>query len=174
MSDHSVQTLPPAARVRFDRHELAGAFGDIGTDLPLLVALITTCGLDAASVCTMFGLLQIATGLLYGIPMPVQPLKAMAAIMLTQHLAPGVLAGGGLVIGFTMLLLATTGLLDWVERYVPTEVVRGLQLGLGITLGTLALQTYAAADGAAGYALAAVSVVALLALRRQQRVPARQ
>ncbi|MBM4244926.1 MAG: transporter [Deltaproteobacteria bacterium] len=161
-----------APRLRFDRHELAGAFGDVGTDLPLLVALIVTCGLDAASVCITFGALQIATGLLYGIPMPVQPLKAMAAIMLAQRLAPEVLAGGGLVIGATMLLLAATGLLDWLARVVPLAVVRGIQLGLGITLATLATKEYAGSDGATGYLLAAVCVVLLLALRRQRRVPA--
>ncbi|HEX7479596.1 MAG TPA: putative sulfate/molybdate transporter [Polyangiales bacterium] len=158
--------------LRFDRHELAGAFGDIGTDLPLLIALIATCKLDAASVCIMFGLLQIATGILYGIPMPVQPLKAMAAIMLAQRLSAGTLAGGGLVIGVAMLLLTLTGLLDWLVRVVPKEVVRGVQLGLGITLATLALKEYASADGAPGYVLAALSVGLLLALRGQRRIPA--
>lgn len=169
--------LPPGdssrlPRLRFDRHELAGAFGDIGTDLPLLIALIATCGLDAAGVCIMFGLLQIATGVLYGIPMPVQPLKAMAAIMLAQRLSPGTLAGGGLVIGVAMLLLAATGLLDWLVRVVPKEVVRGIQLGLGITLATLALKEYAGADGASGYVLALIAVAVLLALRGQRRIPA--
>lgn len=164
--------LARTPRLRFDRHELAGAFGDIGTDLPLLIALIATCGLDAASVCIMFGLLQIATGILYGIPMPVQPLKAMAAIMLAQHLSPGTLAGGGLVIGVAMLFLAATGLLDWLVRVVPKEVVRGIQLGLGITLATLALKEYASADGLGGYVLATVALVLLLALRGQRRVPA--
>lgn len=159
-------------RLRFDRHELAGAFGDIGTDLPLLIALIATCGLDAASVCVMFGSLQIATGVLYGIPMPVQPLKAMATIMLAQRLSAGTLAGGGLVIGVAMLVLASTGLLDWLVRVVPKEVVRGIQLGLGITLASLALKDYAGADGTPGYALAGVSVVALLTFGRQRRVPA--
>lgn len=158
-------------RLRFDRHELAGAFGDIGTDLPLLIALIATCGLDAASVCIMFGVLQIATGVLYGIPMPVQPLKAMAAIMLAQKLSPGTLAGGGLVIGVAMLLLAVTGLLDWLVRVVPKEVVRGIQLGLGITLATLALK-YASGAGVGGFILAGVSVALLLVLRGHRRVPA--
>jgi MFS superfamily sulfate permease-like transporter len=158
--------------LRFDRHELAGAFGDIGTDLPLLLALIVTCGLDSASVLISFGALQIATGLLYGIPMPVQPLKAMAAIMLAQRLAPGVLAGGGLVIGAAMIFLAVTGLLDWLVRVVPKEVVRGIQLGLGMTLATLALRDYAGSDGLAGYALVILAVAALLLLQRQRRVPA--
>jgi MFS superfamily sulfate permease-like transporter len=164
------RAMPP--RLRFDRHELAGAFGDIGTDLPLLIALIATCKLDAAGVCLVFGLLQIATGVLYGIPMPVQPLKAMAAIMLAQRLSPGTLAGGGLVIGVAMLVLAATGLLDWIVRIVPKEVVRGIQLGLGITLATLALKQYASTDGMPGYILAAFSVGLLLIFRRQHRVPA--
>jgi MFS superfamily sulfate permease-like transporter len=163
---------PSTSRLRFDRHELAGAFGDIGTDLPLLIALIATCGLDAASVCILFGLLQIATGVVYGIPMPVQPLKAMAAIMLAQKLSPGTLAGGGLAIGVAMLVLAATGLLDWLVRVVPKEVVRGIQLGLGVSLATLALKDYAGADGVAGYVLAAISLVLLLSLRGQRRVPA--
>ena len=163
---------PSAPWLRFDRHELAGAFGDIGTDLPLLIALVSTCGLDAASVCIVFGLMQVATGLAYGMPMPVQPLKAMAAIMLTQKLSAGTLAGGGLVIGALMLLLTLTGLLDLLARVVPKEVVRGMQLGLGITLATLALKDYAGADGPPGYVLAGVAVVLLLVLRRQHRIPA--
>ena len=165
----SKEKLP---RLRFDRHELAGAFGDIGTDLPLLIALIATCKLDAASVCITFGVLQIATGILYGIPMPVQPLKAMATIMLAQRLSSGTLAGGGLVIGVAMLVFAATGLLDWLARIVPHEVVRGIQLGLGITLATLALKSYVSTDGMAGYVLAAISVALLLVLRGQRRVPA--
>jgi len=160
------------SRIRFDRHELAGAFGDIGTDLPLIVALVGTCGLDAASVCIVFGLGQVLTGLLYGIPMPVQPLKAMATIMLAQKLSAGTLAGGGLVIGVAMLLLALSGLLDLLARIVPGEVVRGMQLGLGVTLATLALQQYAGADGVAGYALAAVAFLMLVSLRHIRRFPA--
>ncbi len=167
--------LTPAAqrpRVRFDVHELGGAFGDIGTDLPLMIALIATCGLDAASVCLLFGLLQMVSGFWYGLPMPVQPLKAMAAIMLAQKLSPGTLSGAGLVIGVVMLLLALTGALDWLARVVPKAVVRGIQLGLGVSLSLLALKEYAGADGAAGYAMAGVATVLLLALRRQKLIPA--
>lgn len=158
-------------RLRFDRHELAGAFGDIGTDMPILIALIATCGLDAASVCIVFGAMQILTGIVYGIPMPVQPLKAMAAIMLAQRLGAGTLAGGGLVIGVVMMMLTLSGLLSWLVRVVPKEVVRGIQLGLGATLAWLALGRYVLDDGARGLALAAVALAALLALRRQSRVP---
>ncbi len=166
---HSAQVIAPW--IRFDRHELAGAFGDIGTDLPLIIALIAGCGLDATSVCVTFGVLQIAMGILYGIPMPVQPLKAMAAIMLAQHLSPGTYAGGGLVIGATMLLLSLTGALDLLAKLVAKHVIRGLQLGLGLSLGWLALSKYVRTDGSAGIALAALSTVILLAFGRQKRLP---
>ncbi|HEX7603866.1 MAG TPA: putative sulfate/molybdate transporter, partial [Polyangiaceae bacterium] len=161
----------PAPRVRFDRHELAGAFGDLGTDLPLLVGLVATCHLDAASVCIVYGLLQIATGLTYGIPMPVQPLKAMAAIMLAQKLSAGTYAAGGLVIGAGMLLLAVTGGLELLAKIVPRAVVRGIQVGLGVTLATIALRDYASEGGWRGYVMAGVAFLALLALRRQKKIP---
>ena len=161
-----------APRIRFDRHELAGAFGDLGTDLPLLVGLIATCHLDAASVCIVYGVLQIATGMAYGIPMPVQPLKAMAAIMLAQKLSPGTYAGGGLVIGAGMLLLAVTGGLELLAKIVPRAVVRGIQVGLGVSLATIALKDYASEGGLRGYLMAGVAFVALLVLRQQKRIPA--
>jgi MFS superfamily sulfate permease-like transporter len=161
-----------SSRIRFDRYEFAGAFGDIGTDLPLIIGLIAFCHLDPASVCIVFGLLQIATGFVYGIPMPVQPLKAMATIMLAQRLSAGTLAGGGLVIGVAMLVLAATRSLEWIARVVPLAVVRGIQLGLGLTLARLALGEYMKADGIRGYLLAGAAVAALVLLRRQHRIPA--
>src|SRR5258708_1279735 len=105
--------------IRFDRNELAGAFGDIGTDLPLIVGMILAAGLDSASVLIMFGAMQIFTGLRYGIPMPVQPLKAMAALVIAQKLSGGVLFGGGLAIGVIMLVLTVTGLIEWLPPGPP-------------------------------------------------------
>ena len=158
--------------IRFDRNELAGAFGDIGTDLPLIVGMILAAGLDSASVLIMFGAMQIFTGLRYGIPMPVQPLKAMAALVIAQKLSGGVLFGGGLVVGIIMLVLTVTGLIEWLARVVPKTVVRGIQFGLGLQLALLALKDYVQADGAAGYALAAVGFVIIIALMGNRRFPA--
>jgi len=161
----------PLARVRFNRSELAGSFGDIGTDLPLLMGMIAASGLDGASTFIVFGLMQVMTGLAYGLPMPVQPLKAMAVIVIAQKVAPAVLYGGGLAIGLMMLALAATGLLERIARFIPKPVVRGLQLGLGLTLCSLALRKYVPADGAAGYALAVGACAVLLALRENRRAP---
>ncbi len=158
-------------RIRFDRNELSGAFGDIGTDFPLIVGMILAAKLDAVSVLILFGAMQILTGLAYGIPMPAQPLKAMAVLVITQKLSGNVLYGGGLAIGVLMLLLSVTGLIDWLARAVPKSVVRGIQLGLGLQLGSLALQDYVTSEGLAGYILAGIAFVVTIALLGNRRVP---
>lgn len=158
--------------VRFDRHELAGSFGDIGTDLPLIVGIVLATGLDAGGVFVVFGVLQILTGLVYGLPMPMQPLKAMAVLVITQKIGGGVLLGAGLAIGAVMLVLTLTGALERLAVWIPRPVVRGVQFGLGLSLAGVALGKYVPADGPSGYAVAAVGAVVVLALWRNRRFPA--
>lgn len=69
MSDvRTAKTGLPA--LRFDRNELAGAFGDVGTDIPLIIPLLTVpMGLDPRSVLMVFGACLIFSGL----PKPVTP-----------------------------------------------------------------------------------------------------
>ncbi|MBI3792183.1 MAG: transporter [Gemmatimonadetes bacterium] len=157
--------------IRFNRHEWSGAFGDMGTDLPLLVGMIVAAHLDAATVFLVYGALQVTTGLLYRMPMPVQPLKAVAAIVIAGGVSREVLGAGGLVIGALMLALALTGGLAWLQRAVPTVVVRGIQLGLGLQLGRLALEKFVPQDGTGGFALAAVALALVLAVRNRPTVP---
>src|SRR5437588_499968 len=166
---------PPAGRageIRFDRNELAGAFGDIGTDLPLIVGMILAAKLDSASVLVLFGAMQVLTALRYRMPMPVQPLKAVAALVIAQKLSGNVLFGGGLAIGILMLFLTVTRLIDLLARVVPKAVVRGIQFGLGLQLATLALKDYVGADGRNGYLLAAFAFVLIAILIGNRRYPA--
>src|SRR5882762_1367918 len=158
--------------IRFDRNELAGAFGDIGTDLPLIIGVILAANLDSASALILFGAMQILTALRYRMPMPVQPLKAVAALVIAQKISGSVLFGGGLAIGILMLLLTVTGLIDLLARVVPKAVVRGIQFGLGLQLATLALKDYLKADGAKGYVLAAIAFVLIVILIGNRRYPA--
>ncbi len=158
--------------LRFDRNELAGAFGDIGTDLPLIVGMILAAGLDTTSVLVLFGAMQVFTGVFYRMPMPVQPLKAVAVIVITQKLSGEILYGGGLAIGLTMLLLTVTGLVTWLGRVIPKSVVRGVQLGLGLQLASLALKDYVQRDGGWGYALAGAGFVVSLVLYGNRKYPA--
>lgn len=158
--------------LRFDRNELAGAFGDLGTDVPLIVGMVLAAGLDSASVLVMYGLMQLLTGIAYRLPMPVQPLKAVAALVITQHIQPAVIFGAGLAIGGAMLVLTAFGLIDRLDRLVPKCVVRGIQVGLGLQLASLALRDYVGADEAAGYWLAGLAFLLVVVLLGNRRIPA--
>lgn len=155
--------------IRFDRNEWNGAFGDIGTDLPLLAGMILTAQLDTASVLILFGTAQLLTGFFYRLPMPVQPLKAMAALVISQNLSGNILFGGGLAIGILMSILALSGALEWIAKWTPLPVVRGLQLGLAIQLALLALKDYAMREGLLGYTLALIAFLIILASYVLQR-----
>lgn len=159
------------SRIRFDRNELSGAFGDIGTDLPLIVGMILVSGIDGLSVLLLYGAMQIFTALIYGIPMPVQPLKMVAILVITQKLGPDVIFGGGLAIGIMMLLLSLSGIIDKLARIIPLAVVRGIQMGLGLQLGMLALKEYILSDSVAGYVLAAAAFIIVLTLIGNRRFP---
>jgi hypothetical protein len=163
---------PRAGAIRFDRNELAGAFGDLGTDLPLVVGIAIAARLDGTSVLVMFGLMQIMAGLVYRMPMPVQPLKAMAAIVIASKVTANVLFGASIAIGAVMLGLSLTGLIDWLARVVPRVVVRGLQFGLGLQLAMLALREYVASDGWRGFFLAAAAFALGIKFLGNRRIPA--
>lgn len=158
-------------QVRFDRHELSGSFGDVGTDLPLLMGMILAVGLNSAEVFVVFGVMQILTGVVYGLPMPVQPLKAMAVLVITQKIGGDVLAGAGLAIGAVMLVLSLTGALSWIETFIPKCVVRGIQFGLGLSLASLALKNYLPAMEGTGYALAAVAFGIVIVFGGNRKIP---
>src|SRR5258708_16353499 len=87
--------------IRFDRNELSGAFGDMGTDVPLIIGVALASHLDGASVLIMFGVMQILTGFAYRMPIPVQPLKAMAPIVITHPTPPDILYGPRLAIALS-------------------------------------------------------------------------
>ena len=160
-----------ARRLRFDRNELAGSFGDIGTDLPLIIGIVLAAGLDSASVFIVFGALQILTGIVYGLPMPMQPLKAMAVLIITQKLSGEIVYAAGFAIGMTMLLLTSTGLLQRIAKWIPECVVRGIQFGLGLSLASLALKSYVPAMGLPGYVMAAIGLIVMVALWGNRRFP---
>jgi len=133
--------------------------------------MLIACRLDAASTLILFGFMQILTGLFYGLPMPVQPLKAVAVIMITRKLSGGILYGGGLAIGILMLFITLTGFLNWLVKVTPKSVVRGIQFGLGVSLASLALTQYVSAEGYKGYILSSLGFALALFWMGNRRYP---
>jgi MFS superfamily sulfate permease-like transporter len=121
---------------RFDRMEWAGAFGDLGTLVPFVVAYITLLGVDPYGILLTFGLAMIASGLFYRTPFPVQPMKAIGTVATTQAaqtftITPGSVYGAGLVTGAIWLVLGLTGATKRVADFVSRPVAVGIVLGLG-------------------------------------------
>lgn len=115
--------------------------------------------------------MQVLTGVVYGMPMPVQPLKAMAALVITQKLGGDVLYGGGLAIGLVMLFLSVTGLIGKLAQTIPKVVVRSIQFGLGLQLATIALRDYLPSGGVGGYGLAVLCCIIIVLLLGNRRFP---
>ena len=120
--------------LRFDRVELAGAFGDLGTLLPIVVGMILINKLSPSTVLLAFGLFYIATGYYYRLPVPVQPLKAVGAIAIAYPalITEPVIGASGIIFGALLLLFALTGIVDKLAKLFTQPVVRGIQLSLGL------------------------------------------
>jgi predicted benzoate:H+ symporter BenE len=124
------------SRNRFDRMEIAGAFGDLGTLIPFVVAYLAVLKMDPAGVLFGFGIAMVVCGLVYRTPVPVQPMKAAGAIATTQAaqtltLTPAMVHGASLVTGLIWLVLGLTGTANRVANLVRRPIVVGIVLGLG-------------------------------------------
>jgi len=160
---------------RLDRHEVAGSLGDLGTFLPLLVGMSAQNGLDFAAALFFAGLFNVITGLTFAIPMAVQPMKAIAAVALTEGLSVPQILAAGVAVSAVIFLLGITGLIEWINRVIPKSVVRGLQLALGLSLLMKALQMIAGTHTVVGpdsYLTGALSALVVLAFFFSRRVPA--
>ena len=129
-------TIANPVQNRFNRMEVAGAFGDLGTLVPFVVAYISVLKMDPLGVLFAFGLAMIVCGFVYRTPIPVQPMKAAGAIATTQAaqtlvLTPAMVYSASLATGLVWLLLGLTGTARYVAHLVARPIVQGIILGLG-------------------------------------------
>jgi SulP family sulfate permease len=118
--------------------DIAGGFGDAALLIPLAIALVTVNHLNGTAVFAGAGLLYIASGRYFRLPIPVQPLKAVSAIAISSRLGPSGIAAAGLLIGALFFLLWLTRFADLLRPVFTPAVVRGIQLSVGILLARAA------------------------------------
>ena len=126
--------LSRIGRYRLTTGELSGAFADLGVLIPLEAALIAINGINPTSTLLGVGVAYVLAGWYFRLPMPVQPLKAFSVIAIAQALSPSVIAAGALLMSLSLFLLASTRAIEYLNRVVPQQVVRGVQFGLGVLL----------------------------------------
>ncbi len=125
-----------------------------------MLGTIAVVGMAPVPVVLGFAIFYIATALWYRLPIPVQPMKAVAAVLLTAQMTPASLAASGVMIGLALLILGMTGWIDKLGRLVPQSVLAGLQLGLGVALSLVGLDLVGTAP-ALGVALLLLLAVLL-------------
>lgn len=114
--------------------EISGSLGDLGTFLPIAIALALNDTVSLSSTLIFSGLYNIITGLFFGIPLPVQPMKAIAAVAIARSFSNGSIAAAGLFVSICVLAFSVTGLLHWFTSVIPIPVIKGIQIGAGLSL----------------------------------------
>ena len=160
-----------AATNRFDRLEWAGAFGDLGTLVPFIVAYIALLGMDPYGVLLAFGVAKIVVGLHYKTPFPVQPMKAIGATATMQAaqtavITPNAVYGAGIVTGLVWFVLGVTGAAQKVARLVTRPVAVGMIMGLGFAFMLQGLERIAQE-----WIIGSIAMLATFVLLRNQALP---
>ncbi|KAI0184355.1 putative sulfate transporter [Xylaria flabelliformis] len=114
--------------------EVSGALGDLGTLLPLMITLAVNGSISLSTTLVFSGLFNLVTGVVFGIPLPVQPMKAIAAAAIASHASERETMAAGSVTAGLVLILSLTGLLRLVTRVIPVPVIKGIQFGAGLSL----------------------------------------
>ncbi|MFP8957256.1 putative sulfate/molybdate transporter [Natrialbaceae archaeon A-CW3] len=156
----------PGRPIEFTVSEVTGAIGDSVTVLPLIVALAATTDVSLAHIFVGFGVFQIVWGLVYGMPMSLEPMKALVGLAIVGSLSAPELAGAGLLAGAALLVAGRMGLVGRLEAIVGEPVVRGIQLAVALLLLEAAFDLSMASVPVALLGIALVVGLSLVGFRR--------
>lgn len=117
----------------FCLREFAGALGDFGTLMPFTIGYIVVCGFNPSGLLLGIGLTNLFLALIYQLPLPVQPKKAIGTIAIANKWPASRVLGAGFGVGVIWLVLAAARV-GHILNKVPKCVIRGIQLGLAFIL----------------------------------------
>lgn len=120
--------------LRFTWEELAGATGDFGTIFPIVLGVAIVSDVNLSVIFLFFGIFYIISGFFYRLPIPIEPMKAIGAVVIALGLSSGEIAIAGIIIGVFFLLIAVFRGMQFIKRYIPQSVIRGIQAGLALLL----------------------------------------
>jgi len=128
------------SRLDFSLGELSGALGDSITVLPLVIAIGALSEFPVGWILLGFGLFQVVWGLYYGTPVSVEPMKALAALVIVGRLSTLEFVVAGLLAGTVLLVVGRFRILGQLQAYIGEPVVRGVQFGVALLLLEMGLQ----------------------------------
>jgi len=137
MAENQEITVPGSdinAAYRFNRMELAGSLGDLGTILPLAIGMILINGLNPFGLFLGVGLFYVFSGLYFKVTTPVEPMKVIGAYAIATGITASQIQASSLWIFLFLLIIGGTGIITLAARYIPKPVIRGVQLSTGVLL----------------------------------------
>jgi hypothetical protein len=123
--------------------EISGSLGDLGTLIPLLVALARQGSVLLEPALFWGGFANVVTGLAWDLPMCIQPMKAIAALALAEGLTQSQVTAAGMWMGIFMTVIGFTNIIEFINIIIPSMVVAGLQMGVGMNLAILGINMVA-------------------------------
>jgi SulP family sulfate permease len=132
----NAQRAGTVSAFRFNRMELAGSLGDLGTILPLAIGMILINGLNPLGLFLGVGLYYVFAGLYFRVTSPVEPMKVIGAYAIATGITATQIQASSLWIFLFLLVIGGTGMMTLIGRYIPRPVIRGVQLSTGILLVT--------------------------------------
>jgi MFS superfamily sulfate permease-like transporter len=126
----------------FNVRELAGSMGDFGTLFPLAIGYIALCGVDPTGLLVMMGFANIVSGLVYRLPMPIEPMKVLAVVAIAERWEPSLVYASAFAMGLVWVVFSLFGVMDWIAKSTPRSVVRGIQAALGVTLAIQGIKMF--------------------------------
>ncbi len=127
-------------QLRFNRLEMAGALGDLGTLLPLAMGMILINGLSPEGIFFSVGIFYILSGLYFGVTTAVQPMKVIGAYAVASALSAQQIWAAMLSMAVMLLIIGASGLISWIRKLTPKATIRGVQLSTGVLLMTQGLK----------------------------------
>lgn len=127
-------------RFSFNRMELAGSLGDLGTLLPIAIAMVLVVGLDPVGLFFSIALFYLVSGSYFGVTVPVQPMKVIGAYAVATAMNPSQILASSLLMACALFLIGITGAIDLIKTNTDKSVIRGVQLTTGTLLITSGIQ----------------------------------
>ena len=119
---------------KFNRMEFSGSLGDLGTLLPLTMGMIMVNGMSTTGVFFSIGLFYICAGLYFGVPVPVQPMKAISSYAIATGVSATQISGSAALTCLLLFIIGISGGINLIGKIVPKSVIRGIQLSTGTLL----------------------------------------
>lgn len=117
--------------ISFILRELNGSLGDIGVLFPIVIGL-SKLGININIVLFLVGLAYVLNGIIYKVPVSVQPMKGISSVVLSVKLNPMVVPFSSIIISLILIILNKFRIFS--KFRLDDSFIRGIQFGVGILL----------------------------------------